>query len=502
MSFLRTCSLCLLGWMLVLSVGCGKSACPYVCKAQQRRCIAQGLLVCTNNVTSGCNDWGLIPCQPGQTCQQQGNSFGCVGTTPPPTGNCSPLQAKKKCVGQQVYWFDGCDQRGELVVNCGAGFVCKEGTCAKEDGTPPPPCGSKEQICARGERRCVGQQVQNCKWDSQKGCGSWEAPQACGSGRVCKDGYCQVGGTECPNSCKVGTKRCVGIALQSCEPGARAGCGQWGKVTQCPSGQMCLNGVCERIPSNCPNSCVLGAKRCGPNQSVELCKPGSGGSCPSWQVDRQCPSGFACKGGDCINPCPNECSSGQKRCLGQEIQHCKVDGNCAAWNTVYRCGSLQACKEDSGRHFCACPPGYEMALDGSTCTQDPSTGSCNMNAEERKVLQLVNLERARSGLSPLFCHINLVSVSRDWSNTQCNRGYVGHDGFTGRLRRSALGYTAGGENVAAGQDSPEAVLQAWMNSEGHRNNILNAAFTHMGPGYANCGKGYKHYWTQIFIQRR
>lgn len=125
-----------------------------------------------------------------------------------------------------------------------------------------------------------------------------------------------------------------------------------------------------------------------------------------------------------------------------------------------------------------------------------------MNAEERKVLQLVNLERAKAGLSPLFCHINLVSVSRDWSKTQCERGFVGHDGFTGRLRRSALGYAAGGENVAAGQDSPEAVLQAWMNSEGHRNNILNAAYTHIGPGYVNCGKGYKHYWTQIFIQRR
>jgi uncharacterized protein YkwD len=58
-------------------------------------------------------------------------------------------------------------------------------------------------------------------------------------------------------------------------------------------------------------------------------------------------------------------------------------------------------------------------------------------------------------------------------------------------------YKSAGENIAKGQPSPEAVVNAWMNSSGHRANILNSTFTHIGVGYASGGS----YWTQMFISK-
>ena len=56
-----------------------------------------------------------------------------------------------------------------------------------------------------------------------------------------------------------------------------------------------------------------------------------------------------------------------------------------------------------------------------------------------------------------------------------------------------------GENIAAGQNSPASVMNSWMNSEGHRANILNGDFTSIGIGYVKSGSGYGHYWVQMFM---
>ena len=58
-------------------------------------------------------------------------------------------------------------------------------------------------------------------------------------------------------------------------------------------------------------------------------------------------------------------------------------------------------------------------------------------------------------------------------------------------------YKSAGENIAMGQSTPEQVVKAWMNSSGHRANILNKNYTHIGVGYVKDG----HYWTQMFIQK-
>lgn len=84
------------------------------------------------------------------------------------------------------------------------------------------------------------------------------------------------------------------------------------------------------------------------------------------------------------------------------------------------------------------------------------------------------------------------------------RNFMGHTGSGGstvatRVAAQGFHYTSVGENVAAGQASVAAVMSSWMNSPGHRANILNPAYKFFGPGYAYNSKAtYCHYWTQNF----
>jgi uncharacterized protein YkwD len=68
------------------------------------------------------------------------------------------------------------------------------------------------------------------------------------------------------------------------------------------------------------------------------------------------------------------------------------------------------------------------------------------------------------------------------------------------MKQQGIDFKAAGENIAAGQKTAEEVMDGWMNSEGHRANILNPDFTHIGIGYVQ-GGDYGTYWTQLFIQK-
>ena len=117
----------------------------------------------------------------------------------------------------------------------------------------------------------------------------------------------------------------------------------------------------------------------------------------------------------------------------------------------------------------------------------------------QEILQLVNNERAQYGLAPLRLSHDLMTaaairaeeIEQNYSHTRPN----GSDCFT--VLRS-IGRTAG-ENIAAGQQSAIEVMRAWMNSDGHRANILNPAFHELGVGYYfKYGSENGFYWAQIF----
>lgn len=121
---------------------------------------------------------------------------------------------------------------------------------------------------------------------------------------------------------------------------------------------------------------------------------------------------------------------------------------------------------------------------------------------ELKVLELVNIERNKNGLSALSLDTALSNVARNHSADMAKNNYFSHTNLKGqspfdRLRGAGISYSYAGENIAAGQTTPEAVVNAWMNSEGHRKNILSKNFKKIGVGYYK-GGAKRHYWTQVF----
>ncbi|WP_369797387.1 CAP domain-containing protein [Paucisalibacillus sp. EB02] len=121
---------------------------------------------------------------------------------------------------------------------------------------------------------------------------------------------------------------------------------------------------------------------------------------------------------------------------------------------------------------------------------------------ENDVVTLTNKERSQAGLSALQIDAKLSQVAREKSNDMQRNSYFSHTSPTygspfDMMRDHGITYRSAGENIAQGQTSPAEVVQAWMNSQGHRENILNPNFTHIGVGYESQGQ----HWTQMFITK-
>lgn len=122
---------------------------------------------------------------------------------------------------------------------------------------------------------------------------------------------------------------------------------------------------------------------------------------------------------------------------------------------------------------------------------------------EEQVVVLVNKERAKAGVKPLTMNWEVQRVARYKSNDMRDKNYFSHESPTygspfDMLKKFNIKYSTAGENIAKGQKTAEAVMNSWMNSEGHRKNILNPNFTEIGVGYS-AGKSTT-YWTQLFIK--
>ncbi len=123
-------------------------------------------------------------------------------------------------------------------------------------------------------------------------------------------------------------------------------------------------------------------------------------------------------------------------------------------------------------------------------------------AYEKEVVRLVNEERVKNGLRELTYDWELSRVARIKSQDMRDNRYFSHTSPTygspfNMMRSFGITYRSAGENIAKGQATPAAVVNAWMNSSGHRANILSPSFTHIGVGYVADGK----YWTQMFISK-
>jgi uncharacterized protein YkwD len=121
-----------------------------------------------------------------------------------------------------------------------------------------------------------------------------------------------------------------------------------------------------------------------------------------------------------------------------------------------------------------------------------------------QVVTLTNAERAKAGCGPLTVNATLTAVAQAHSQDMATNNYFDHNSQDGRTpfdRMTAAGYrySTAAENIAAGQRTPQDVMTAWMNSAGHRANILNCALKEIGVGYATGSSSqYGVYWTQDF----
>ena len=123
-----------------------------------------------------------------------------------------------------------------------------------------------------------------------------------------------------------------------------------------------------------------------------------------------------------------------------------------------------------------------------------------VTAYEAEVIRLVNVERAKQGLKALTANWELSRVARYKSQDMVDNKYFAHNSPTygtpfQMIKNFGISFRTAGENIAYGQRTPQAVVNAWMNSSGHRANILNASYTQIGVGYVAKG----NYWTQMFI---
>jgi len=143
------------------------------------------------------------------------------------------------------------------------------------------------------------------------------------------------------------------------------------------------------------------------------------------------------------------------------------------------------------------PATTTAAKPSATATTPAATASAS--GPTAQVVQLVNSERSKAGCSPLTVNAKLTKAAQAHSEDMAahrTMSHTGSDGSSPGDRITAAGYSWSmyGENVAYGYSTPQSVMTAWMNSPGHRANILNCSFKEIGVGYAGPGD----YWTQDF----
>lgn len=126
------------------------------------------------------------------------------------------------------------------------------------------------------------------------------------------------------------------------------------------------------------------------------------------------------------------------------------------------------------------------------------------STQDAALLQLTNTERARAGISALCLDARLGLAARRHAEDMARNNYFSHTGHNGssaseRVGMTGYAYSWTGENISAGRADAAATVQSWMNSRGHRQNILRAEYTQVGFGYAyDPTSTYRHYWVQVF----
>lgn len=125
-----------------------------------------------------------------------------------------------------------------------------------------------------------------------------------------------------------------------------------------------------------------------------------------------------------------------------------------------------------------------------------------------QAVNLTNKQRVQSGLEPLTVNSQLTAAAQNHTNNMALDDFFSHTGINGssmsdRIRSQGYDFSYAAENIGAGYENPQAAIEGWMNSSGHRENLLNPNVTEIGVGYYLLENDpgqvtYNHYWTQVF----
>lgn len=148
--------------------------------------------------------------------------------------------------------------------------------------------------------------------------------------------------------------------------------------------------------------------------------------------------------------------------------------------------------------------GAEVDWDGASRTVTITAQESDFESWAKQVLIMTNNERSKNGLSPLQWDDSLAELAEAHCEDMIKRNFFAHNNPDGetpfdRMKKAGISYWTAGENIAAGQHSPEAAMESWMNSEGHRQNILNPDFKYLGVSVVK-GGSYGIYWAQEFAR--
>lgn len=201
-------------------------------------------------------------------------------------------------------------------------------------------------------------------------------------------------------------------------------------------------------------------------------------------------------------------------------QHCDVQRGDSMWKIAKRYNVLFHEVLELNKHIHKNPhlihPKDEVELpDGSTGTSTNESGTGDSDAQNTEeataemtqaeaVLKLVNAERSKAGLQPLTLSEKLTNIAYTKAKDMAEKNYFSHQSPTygspfDMLKQFGVSFSAAGENIAAGQRSAEEVMNSWMNSSGHKANILNKNYTQLGVGFYR-GGSYGTEWVQLFIK--
>jgi len=145
-----------------------------------------------------------------------------------------------------------------------------------------------------------------------------------------------------------------------------------------------------------------------------------------------------------------------------------------------------------------------LGLFAITCFFIALSSATQASQYDAELLQLTNTERQNAGLPALTLSSQLGQAAQNHAEDMATNNYFSHDGLNGsqpwdRAKAAGYNYSYVGENIYAGLSTATAVIKGWMNSQGHRENILNPNYTEIGFGYAyNQSSDYRHYWVQVF----